>query len=433
MTQTHMPPRVVGTFGASLLNINGMIGAGIFALPALLYAGVGNFSPFAILLFAIPITCLGLIIGKLSTVFEESGGVQLYVESTLGKFGGFQVGWFVICASGTGRAANFHVFVSYLAALFPVFDGPIARPVTIVCAIALVTALTVAGTKRSINGLWVGTVLKLAPLFLIVLFGFGMNGVPTDITLPTFTGLESVALLIAYAFSGFATANIASGEVKNPSSSIFRSILYSLAGVAVIYAAIQWAYIAIGPETAAGPDDVPLANAAQVLFGGWGAVMISTAAVISIAVNQLSGFIAYPRVFFAMGERGLLPRFFAHVSPRFLTPDYAIISYGLFVAALAVSGAFAALATLLVAIEQVIFILLLIAFVILWRRNFRGIAEASGPFWLAIFAVSCALVAWMCLQLPISAVFPTAGMVAIGAVLYVLANRRAAFGKTGTG
>ena len=38
------PPRVVGKLGATLMSVNGMIGAGIFALPAFLYAEVGNFA-----------------------------------------------------------------------------------------------------------------------------------------------------------------------------------------------------------------------------------------------------------------------------------------------------------------------------------------------------------------------------------------------------
>jgi hypothetical protein len=45
MTEQVAPPRVVGIVGGSLLNLNGMIGAGIFALPALLYVGLGNYAP----------------------------------------------------------------------------------------------------------------------------------------------------------------------------------------------------------------------------------------------------------------------------------------------------------------------------------------------------------------------------------------------------
>jgi len=424
MTDKLVPPRVVGTLAASLLNINGMVGAGIFALPALLYAGVGNFAPFAILVFAIPTACLALVVAKMSTLFSESGGIQLYVETALGKFTGFEVGWFVFCSSIVGRAASLHVLVSYLAALFPIFEGPIARPLTILSSVAFITTLTVVGTKRAVGGIWIGTILKLTPLFLLIIFGFGMNGVPTDIELPAFGGMESVALLIAYAFSGFATSAIAAGETKNPKSTIFRSIVFALAGTAIAYAAIQWAYIAIGPEVSATgqPDDAPLASAAQKLFGEWAAIMISVAAVFSIATNQLAGFIVYPRLLYGMADRGQLPRFFSHISERYLTPDHAVLFFGLCLAAIAVSGSFALLASLLVAIEQVVFALLLVAFVIFWRSNFCAMKDETGLIWLVIFLIATALVIWLSVQLTISAIVPTLAMIVIGAVLYVVAK-----------
>ena len=130
-----------------LININAAIGAGIFALPALLYAGAGHFAPIAIIGFACAYACLAGVFAKLSTMFEQSGGPQLYAEHVFGRFTGFQIGWFVVCANFAGRAANFHVLVSYLAALFPVFGGEVARPVTVVSLIALATLASVVGTK----------------------------------------------------------------------------------------------------------------------------------------------------------------------------------------------------------------------------------------------------------------------------------------------
>lgn len=422
MSSHVKPPRVVGIFSASLLNLNGMIGAGIFALPALLYVGLGNYAPFAILLFAIPLVCVAAIIAKLSTLFERSGGAQLYVETALGKYAGFQVGWFAICGSSTGRAANFHVLVSYLAALFPFFEGPIARPVTIASLIFLMTVLSVIGTKKSVVGVWIGTFMKLAPLVLLCALGIGMNGIPKDTELPSFSELESVALLIAYAFSGFATAANSAGETKNPRTSIFRSIFLALAGVAIFYALVQWAYIVIAPEVGAG--DTPLAAAGGKLLGNWGAVMISVAAIFSIATNQLTGFIVFPRILFGMSKRNLLPRFFSHVSSRFLTPDYAIMSFGLFVMAIALSGSFATLAILLVAVEQIVFTLVLISFTLFWRSNFRGLRDATGPRWLLVLPVAVAMVAWMSMQIPASASYSTALMIVIGTLLYFAARNR---------
>lgn len=51
-------PRTVGFWGAALLPVNGMIGAAIFALPALLVAGVGSFAPWMMLVGA-PLLAVG--------------------------------------------------------------------------------------------------------------------------------------------------------------------------------------------------------------------------------------------------------------------------------------------------------------------------------------------------------------------------------------
>lgn len=424
MTQKIAPPREVGLLGASLINLNGMVGAGVFALPALLYAGLGNFAPVAILLFAIPTACLALAVCKLSTVFDQSGGAQLYIETALGKFAGFQVGWLVICGSATGRAANFIVLLSYLAALFPVFGGPIAQPLTMLALIAGMTLLCVVGTKVSVGGLWVGTVFKLTPLVLLCLVGLATNGVPTNVSFPDFSGTQSAALLLAYAFSGFATSAGSAGETKDPRTTIYRSVIIGLVSVALFYAFVQWAYIAIGPSPT--QSDAPLADAAQKLFGSWGVAMISVAAIFSVAANQLTGFITYPRVLYAMGDRGLLPRFFAHVSPRFLTPDYAIVIYGIVVAAIALSGSFALLAVLLVAVEQIVFVLALISLGVLWKKNFRGLRQSTGPVWLIIVPVAAGMTAWLSMQVPANAVVSTGAMLGIGTALYFIAKKAVA-------
>ncbi len=425
MSDSVDPPRVVRTAGAILLNLNGMVGAGIFALPALLYLNIGSFAPVAILLFALPIACVAAIIAKLSTLFERSGGIQLYAETALGNFAGFQTGWLIICASTTGRAANFHVLVSYLAALFPLFEGPVARPVTIIALIAFMTLLGITGTRRSLGGIWIGTLLKFTPLVLLCLVGFGSNGFPDAISLPSFSGMESVALLIAYAFSGFGASVTAAGETRDPRTTLFRSVLFAIGGVAVFYAIVQWAYIAIDPDV--GSADTPLAAAGQKLFGDWGAMMISIAAVFSIGTNQLSSFVVMPRILFGMGERRLLPAFFAHVSPRYRTPDHAILAYAGIVTIIALSGSFATLLPLLVAVEQAIFLLLLASLFLFWRNNFRGLRDAMGGVWLVIVPVASAMVLWMSAQIPALAVLSLAGLAVLGAALYWLARRAVAF------
>ena len=84
MEETSKPPRVVGKLGATLMSVNGMIGAGIFALPAILYVEVGNFAPWMFLIFGILFAAGILISARLSNMFRSSGGAQLWAQVAFG-------------------------------------------------------------------------------------------------------------------------------------------------------------------------------------------------------------------------------------------------------------------------------------------------------------------------------------------------------------
>lgn len=402
-----------------LLNLNGVIGSGIFALPALLYAGTGSLAPIVLLGFAVLVAAPMLVLAKLSTLFDQSGGPELYAERAFGPFAGFQAGWFLISQNIAARAANFHVLVSYLAAMFPLFDQPVLRMATIIALIMLFTGLALVGTRRSIEALWIGTALKLGPILLICLAGFVANGLPTTFTLPEFSGVESIALLMAYAYSGGALSTIAAGEVKDARRTVYRSIMLNLVVIALVYAFVQWAYIAVDPQDV--NADRPLASAGEAVLGQWGVIAISVAAIFSTGTNQLSYFVSMPRLLFGMASRGLLPSGLARVSPRFRTPVIAIATYGAVVALLAISGTFATLATFMVALESLVVVLVMLALPMLWRKG----EVRLSPLWLGIVLVALAFNVWLLLQVPLSSALPTLVIFALGAGLFLLARHRA--------
>jgi amino acid transporter len=422
MTQQITPPRAIGLAGAVLLNLNATIGAGIFALPALLYAGVGDIAPLVVLAFALLAAMPMLVIAKLSTMFAQSGGSQLYVERAYGPLPGFLAGWSVMGGNVAARAANFHVLVSYLAAMFPLFDDPVLRMGTILALIASFTTLSVLGTRQSLGVLWLGTVLKVGPILVICLAGLLVNGVPRTLHLPEFTQVESIALLLAYAYSGGNLATVAAGEVKDAQRTVFLSILTNLAVIALFYAFVQWAFIAINPQDV--NADRPLASAGEAVLGPWGVAAISMAAIFSTGCNQLAMFISMPRVLFGMGQRGLLPAALARVSPVLLTPATAIIVYGSLVALLAVSGTFATLATFMVALEALLFLAVVLALPVMWLRNEDATNKGNRAKWGTLVMLAACFEVWMLLQAPASAVVPTIGVLLAGTGAYYLARRK---------
>jgi amino acid transporter len=132
MTDAKTLRRTVGFWGTALLPANGMIGSGIFALPAIMFAAVGNFAPWMMLLGALLILPLVYVFAALSTRFETSGGPPIYVHAAFGSFLGFQSGWTRFASGVVAIAANTHVAVAYLAVLFPVLNDPRMRAAAVI-------------------------------------------------------------------------------------------------------------------------------------------------------------------------------------------------------------------------------------------------------------------------------------------------------------
>ena len=409
--------------GAILNSLNGVVGSGIFALPALLFAAAGSFSPVAILIFAGLYGCVLAVVAKLSTRFRQSGGGQLYAEHAFGPAVGFQVGWFSLCTNIGGCAAAYHVLVSYLGAIFPVFDDPTVRLITIAAMIAAFCAITASGTSRSINAIAVGTVLKLSPFAILIAVGFAQNGIPTKVTLPAFSEFESIALLLAFAFSGCDVAVYAAGESKEPRKTMTRALAANLIGVAAFYILVQLAYNATAPDPS--QVDIPLAAMGEKLLGTTGSRMISLAAVFSIATFQLNLSFLVPRLAYGMARRGLLPHIIAYTSPRYKTPVVAILAYSAFVAALSLTGTFELLAILVVSVEQLGFLAVIAALIAMWWRDDAGLRADMGPHWAIIIAVAIGYIGWLMSQLEPQSVLYMALMVGLGVALY-FASRRAA-------
>lgn len=421
MEEANKPPRVVGKIGATLMSVNGMIGAGIFALPALLHAQVGTFAPWLFLIFGLLFTCNTLVSAKLSNMFRSSGGPQLWVQAAFGPFVGFQVGWIFVLAMAAGRAATLYVLVAYLAVIIPVFAEPVPRGLMLAALLIVLVWINITGMKNSIGGLAVGTVLKITPILLLCAFGIAKGGVATSFSLPSFGAIESVALLVFFAFSGANSASFSAGELRNPRRDLPITMLSSLGLIILFYMIVQWAFIASGAPQSA-EDATPLAAAAGAVMGNTGALLLSFAAIFSIATNALAYTIAGARVTYSMAERGLLPETLAVVSEKYRTPVNSILLFGALIAVMLSSGAFTFLATTTALGSQIIVVSFCIAFLVLLRRNHGG-HSGRLQFWMPITAIAIAFSVFAAIQAPLEAYGLFAVLLALGTMLYFIARR----------
>ena len=84
--------RAVGLFGLIAISVNGVIGSGIFKLPATVAALMGPASPVAYLLAALATALVVLCFAEAGSRFDRTGGPYLYAREAFGSFVGFEVG-----------------------------------------------------------------------------------------------------------------------------------------------------------------------------------------------------------------------------------------------------------------------------------------------------------------------------------------------------
>jgi amino acid transporter len=85
--------RVIGVPGFSLNIINNTIGAGIFALPAIVSIALGGFAIFGYLFCGIMMAAIMLCYAEIGSRVTSSGGSYAYVEAAFGSLAGFIINW----------------------------------------------------------------------------------------------------------------------------------------------------------------------------------------------------------------------------------------------------------------------------------------------------------------------------------------------------
>jgi amino acid transporter len=134
-------------------------------------------------------------------------------------------------------------------------------------------------------------------------------------------------LLLMFAYGGYETALMVGGEAKDPRRDFPFALAVSLIVCALIYIMTQWVIISLLP--AASMTDRPMATAAQLMLGVWGARLVSVGVLVSCYGYLSANILAFPRILFAQAEQGDLPQWVASVHEKFRTPHVAIVIFAI--------------------------------------------------------------------------------------------------------
>jgi len=415
--------RSLGLGAVVALGINGVIGQGIFLLPGKAAGLMGPASLAGIGIAAVLCCLIAVCFAEVGSRFSSTGGAYVYAREAFGDFVGFEVGWMTCCVAVISWAALANGFTLVLASFVPTVTQGWHQPATAVGLMVLLTLVNLKGAKQGAAVSTFFSVAKLVPMAVFVCVG--AFAIDTSLFQPFapqgYGDLAETTLILLYAFVGFETLVVPAGEMNNPQKSVPIALMAVMAIVSVVYLAVLTVSIGTLPEIAGHGN--PVAAAASNVLGPIGGTLVAAGIVISVFGTNAGAALVSPRRFYAMAERGDLPRVFAKVNERTGVPVPAVLVTMGLSAVLAATGSFVELAALGVIARFLQYIPTCLAAIVLRRRD--G-AQAPEGFRLPLGPVLPLLTVGLCCVLMANTdpdrLIKGGLALAIGTVLYGLSR-----------
>jgi APA family basic amino acid/polyamine antiporter len=306
-----------------------MIGSGVFLLPAAL-GPFGGISIVGWIVSAAGALCLALVFARLGSLKPQTGGPYVYARDGFGELAGFLVAWAYWISLWTTNAALAVALTSYLTVFWPTLaTSPALAGAVALGSLWMLTAVNVAGVRQAGAVQVVTTVLKLLPLIAIATVGllyfnaehfepFNASGRGP---LPA---VSATVTLTLWAFLGLECGTIPADNVTNPERTIPRATIAGTLIATVVYVLGTIAVMGVIAPSRLATSTAPFADAAGVIWGGWGAYLLGAGAAIS-CFGALNGWVLISgQVPYAAARDGLLPSPLARLS-RTGTPAAGIL------------------------------------------------------------------------------------------------------------
>jgi basic amino acid/polyamine antiporter, APA family len=457
--------RSLGAGDLIMLAIGAVIGAGIFGAIGtaaagqvgpngeIIRVGAGPALVFSFLLLGAACALAGLCYAELASMIPQAGSAYAYSYATLGELVAWIIGWDLILEYAVGNVAvaiswgdYFNTLLrgfglqlpawlttGYRTALLssdPQIHGlldsaphiagwPVLVHVPAFAIVMLITWLLLRGARESATANNIMVVIKLIAIGIFIAVGathlnpanyhpFAPNG---------FRGIHQGAAIVFFAYIGFDAISTAAEETRDPQRNLPIGILGGLAICTLIYVIVGGVLTGMVPYKDLAVAD-PLARALELAGFQTVGSFVALGAVVSMSAVLLVFQYGQPRIFFAMGRDGLLPKWAAKIHPVTKIPSTTTIITGVFVAVWSLIGDAAETYDLTNIGTLFAFMLVSIGVLVLRHTEPDRPRPFRVPFVWAVSALSAAGCVYIMFGLPRSAWERFAAWLLIGLVLY---------------
>ncbi|MFQ3208055.1 MAG: APA family basic amino acid/polyamine antiporter [Glaciecola sp.] len=313
--------RVMGFWRCWGLVIGIVIGNGVFMLPAVL-APFGTLSLVAWVIAGIGTIFIALVLGMLAKRHSMQGGIYGYTRETQGDLAGFLIAWGYWISILAAVAAGAVAVTGYLSFFVPtISSNPMLSAIISIAFIWLITAINITGIKAACTFQLVTSLLKLLPLFIIsvgaLFLGDPANAVVNSTPAntadqpSTLILISEIVMITMWAYIGIEAVTLPSDNIICPEKNIPRALIIGTLTVTVIYISLSYGVMTLIPLADLAKSTAPIADAASIILGHWGAGFIAIAALISIISSINANTLIVGMMPAALAKDKLMPTFFS--------------------------------------------------------------------------------------------------------------------------
>ena len=350
--------RVLSLLDATMINVGGIIGSGIFMVPATVAFFTGSSSLFFLVWILGGIVSLfgALSVAELGAAMPQAGGQYVYLNEAYGPIWGYLYGWSAVAVINTASIAAVGVaFSEYLGFFFPISDASI-KGIAVV-TIVLLTIINIVDVKSGARFQNLFTLSKLGAIFGIILLGLVMEGGTNQNLSPIFSDKPFIGLIgplglamvsVLWTFDGWIFITYVAGEVKNPGRNIPLSLIFCMLIVVSVYLLLNYVLLFILGFTGMNGSERVVSDAASVFLGNKGAAVVTLIILISL-IGANNGFVlSSARINYAMARDKLFFNQAAQIHSRFKSPANALIIQCVWACLLTFTGTFNQLITYII-------------------------------------------------------------------------------------
>ncbi|MBF6670560.1 amino acid permease [Glutamicibacter halophytocola] len=339
--------RSLGVMQLVMISVGATLGTGILVILGSAVPVAGPAIWIAFVLAGITALLSAVSYAEMAGMVPVSGSSYSYSYATLGEGVAWICGWCLVLeyavsaaavAVGAGAYVNQTLQIFGLSLPESLAGGPGEGGVINLSAlivVVLATVLLVRGARESAMANTIMVLVKIAILIFFVIVAFtAFNAGNFAPLLPMgAAGVTGAASMVFFSYIGFDAASTAGEEAKNPQKDLPRAIMIAMVLVTAIYVLVAVAAIGAREWNWFADSEAALVQIVSEITGQrWLVVAFALASVIAIVSVVLTTLYGQTRILLSMGRDGLVPRFFAKVSPKTHTPVIGTCVTGLLVA-----------------------------------------------------------------------------------------------------